>query len=102
MKQLLFCLAGVVLVVSSGMAAFAGPDDKPMNAILVTVPNLYGRSLSEAITILNNAGLNRETQLSDRDGERRIVIRQSPAAGSRVPLGSIVKIFGQLDPDIKR
>lgn len=68
----------------------------PIAASMVMVPDLYGKTLTEAIRILNNAGLGRETQLSDRDGELRYVIRQDPVAGSRVPRGTVVKIYGQL------
>jgi len=75
----------------------ASDDEKgPVASQMVSVPNLYGKSLNEAIRMLSAAGLGRETQLSDRDGELRYVIRQDPAAGAVVPRGSVVKIYGQL------
>ncbi len=77
-------------------SVYADDVKGPIAASMVMVPDLYGKSLTEAIRILNNAGLGRETQLSDRDGELRYVIRQDPAARSRVPRGTVVKIYGQL------
>lgn len=79
------------------LAVHADSDDKgPVGARMVTVPNVCGKLLTEAMAILSAAGLNRQTQLSDRDGERRIVIRQEPTAGTIVARGTTVKIFGQL------
>jgi beta-lactam-binding protein with PASTA domain len=89
--------AGMLMMVTN--VVFAADDDKgrvnSLNAS-VTVPNVVGKSLVEGINILTAAGLKRETQLSDRDGEKRVIVRQDPIAGARVAPGSIVKIYGQL------
>jgi beta-lactam-binding protein with PASTA domain len=87
----------VGIFLGATFAVHADSDEKgPVAARMVTVPNVCGKLLTEAIAILSAAGLNRQTQLSDRDGERRIVIRQEPAAGTMVARGTTVKIFGQL------
>lgn len=87
----------VGILLGGTFAVHAESDDKgPVAARMVAVPNVCGKLLTEAMTILLAAGLNRQTQLSDRDGERRIVIRQEPAAGTIVARGTTVKIFGQL------
>jgi beta-lactam-binding protein with PASTA domain len=98
MKKSIFAIIALCLLLSSGMFSltYAQDDKGRVGSLLITVPNVIGKTLSEAIAILGNAGLGRETQLSDRDGERRIVIRQDPAAGARVPRGTVVKIYGQL------
>lgn len=98
MNKIAVCLMVVGMLVSGGIAARADSDEKgPVaSARTITVPNVCGKTLSEAIAALTAAGLNRETQQSDRDGERRIVVRQDPAAGAKVARGTIIKIYGQL------
>ena len=79
----------VGMLVSGGIAARADSDKRGFwqTPRTITVPNVCGKTLSEAIAALTAAGLNRETQQSDRDGERRIVVRQDPAAGAKVCAG---------------
>jgi len=96
MKKIITLGAVLVLLLGAISPAMAGDDNKGPVNLTVTVPNVVGVRLTEAIKVLTAAGLNRETQLSDRDGEARVVIRQDPVAGTRVARGSVVKIYGQL------
>ncbi len=54
--------------------------------VMVEVPNVYGRSISEATALLKNVGLNINTEgLGTAD-------TQVPAAGSKVERGSIINV----------
>jgi len=60
----------------------------------VQVPDVVGRTQAEATSLLQQAGL--KVQVSEFFGER--VLRQSPAAGQTVEIGTPVTIlvsFGQ-------
>ena len=102
MKKILVGLIAIIVLLCGIGPAVAGPDDKgPVTLSAVMVPNVVGKTLVEAMRVLGAAGLRAQTQQSDRDGERRIVIRQSPSAGARVARGSFVNIYGQLAGDGK-
>jgi beta-lactam-binding protein with PASTA domain len=97
MKGIVVWMIAVAVIMGAVTVAYSETDVKgPVGSALVTVPNVVGKTLTEAMGILSAAGLNRETQQSDRDGERRIVVRQDPAAGTKVARGTTVKIYGQL------
>jgi hypothetical protein len=96
MKAITSALVVMGLFMGMSLPLQAQDDVKGPVNVSIAVPNVVGKSLTEAINTLKAAGLNRETQQSDRDGEARIVIRQDPAAGTRVRRGSVVKIYGQL------
>jgi beta-lactam-binding protein with PASTA domain len=93
---------GIVMIVAlllsvCGTVAFGASDEKgTVQSAYVIVPNVVGKTLVSGMSALSAVGLRAETQLSDRDGERRIIIRQDPAPGTRVAKGSFVKIYGQL------
>jgi len=99
MNRLMVAGLMVVLMMALTVPVWAGDDDKgrvTLPTATVTVPNVCNLSLVKAISTLRAAGFIPQTQLSDRDGEARIVIRQDPAAGTKVAAGSNVSIFGQL------
>jgi beta-lactam-binding protein with PASTA domain len=59
----------------------------------VVVPNVVGRSLDEAVAVLRDAGLNvRVIRVHVIFPPSEDVQSQSPLAGTRVPLGSVVAI----------
>jgi beta-lactam-binding protein with PASTA domain len=104
MRKWIAAMGVVTLLMGGTVLAWAQDDKGPVNSlrsVQITVPNVIGKSLSESIGILNAAGLKPQTQLSDRDGELRLVVRQDPSAGARVPRGTPVNIFGQLASDVK-
>ncbi|NTU98130.1 MAG: PASTA domain-containing protein [Chlorobiaceae bacterium] len=87
-------------------AVHAETDEKgPVNLpSRVAVPNVVGSRLVPGIQTLRAAGFLPVTQMSDRDGNARVIIRQEPAAGSIAMKGSSVNIYGQLvitDTDTK-
>lgn len=98
MKRFLVSTLMVVLMALVTVPVWAGDDDKGPVTLprIVTVPNVCNLSLVKAISTLIAAGLKPQTQLSDRDGEARICIRQVPAAGTKVSAGTNVSIYGQL------
>jgi beta-lactam-binding protein with PASTA domain len=59
----------------------------------ITVPNLGGRTVAEAKTVLTGLGLQVEAQHVMPETQSRVV-GQLPPAGSRVPAGTKVTIFG--------
>lgn len=98
MKKAITTMTILCLLTAGGIFSLThAQDDKGrVGALMVAVPNVVGKTLTEALGILGKAGLRPQTQQSDRDGERRVVIRQDPAAGARVSKGTVVSIFGQL------
>jgi beta-lactam-binding protein with PASTA domain len=64
-----------------------GADDS------VTVPRVTDRSLNDAVQILRKVGLRPEVPEGDAMGGKAVVYRQSPAAGTRVRKGSVVKLY---------
>lgn len=98
MKKLVMCLCAAVLLSGSFSTTMAQDEKGPVPSQTVRVPDVRGKVLSDAIRTIQAAGLKSETQISDRDGERRVVERQEPAAGTSVMRGSTVKIFGRLAP----
>jgi beta-lactam-binding protein with PASTA domain len=105
MRKWIAGMVVVTLLMGGLVVAWAQDDEKgavkSLRSVQIAVPNVIGKSLSESINILNAAGLKPQTQPSDRDGALRIVVRQDPAAGARVPRGTLVNIFGQLASDVK-
>lgn len=61
----------------------------------VAVPNVSGRTVSDATTILRKMGLNVRSVASRRGGRQFAVIAQSPRAGQSVALGALVTIYYQ-------
>jgi beta-lactam-binding protein with PASTA domain len=104
MKRLTATALVVLVMTIVAVPAWAADDDKgrvTLPSATVTVPNVCNLSLSKAISTLIAAGLKPQTQMSDRDGEARICIRQNPAGGTKVAPGSMVYIYGQLASDVK-
>jgi len=60
----------------------------------VTVPNVVGKSITEAKKLIEKAGLRlgRMTKASDENYEFDTVLKQSPAAGASVPEGGKVDV----------
>lgn len=98
MKKLMMCLCVGVLLWGPLTATMAQDEKGPVPSQMVRVPDVRGKLLSDAMRVIRDAGLRSETQVSDRDGQRRVVDRQEPAPGESVVRGSTVKIFGRLAP----
>jgi hypothetical protein len=97
MKRMLLVLMVAVCLCAAGGSAYASSDEKgPVGSLMVSVPNVVGMTLANGMRELGAAGLRAQTQLSDRDGERRVIIRQAPAPGTRLARGSFVQVFGML------
>ena len=62
-----------------------------------TVPDVVGRSVSDANQLITNAGFNINIVGSVPDGEEEIIVTQEPPAGSSAEIGSIVTV--NIDPD---
>jgi stage V sporulation protein D (sporulation-specific penicillin-binding protein) len=54
--------------------------------IMVTVPNLIGKSMRDASTLVSEIGLQFRPKGSG------IAVRQNPAVGARVPIGSVIEV----------
>jgi beta-lactam-binding protein with PASTA domain len=106
MNKIAISAVFAVVFLLASFTAWAADSDKKgtvssLSASMISVPNVCDMSLSKAISTLTAAGLKPQTQLSDRDGQARICIRQNPEAGERVPKGTTVNIYGQLANDAK-
>lgn len=64
----------------------------------VRVPDIRGRSVSDATTILRTQGLDVRTVASRRGGRADAVLAQNPAAGETVALGAQVTVFYEPSP----
>ena len=62
-----------------------------------TVPDVVGRSVSDANQLITNAGFNINIVGSVPDGAEEIIVTQEPPAGSSAEIGSIVTV--NIDPD---
>ena len=60
--------------------------DSDIEKVMVTVPDLFGRNINDATTILKNVGLNINTE------GLGIASTQSPKAGTKIERGSIVNV----------
>ena len=70
MKKSIIFFFVFVLFVGGVAATFAAEDDKgPVGSAMVTVPNVLGKTLVEAISLLRNSGFIPETQVSDREAK---------------------------------
>jgi beta-lactam-binding protein with PASTA domain len=60
----------------------------------VTVPQLTNLTLTEALTVISNTGINFEFIIKNREGSERgeSVVSQSPQAGNNIPVNSKVQI----------
>lgn len=67
------------------------PTHQTPKPVLVSVPNLRGKSVSKARAILRNSGLKIQIKPSG-SGADYWVVSQTPAAGKRVPKGSVIRI----------
>ncbi|MFN3966244.1 MAG: PASTA domain-containing protein [Endomicrobiia bacterium] len=74
------------LLVSQGMPKIATP--------MVVVPDLYGKTLPEASSILSSYGLvlGKINKTTNIEQEFDIILNQSPKAGSKVPKGSAISV----------
>ena len=61
------------------------------------MPDVVGRSVSDANQLITNAGFNINIVGSVPDGEEEIIVTQEPPAGSSAEIGSIVTV--NIDPD---
>lgn len=95
MKVLMLVSIAVGLTLGLTSPAFAGVGGPPRAATTI-VPNVVGKTLTEAMTAIRTAGLNPVTQLADRDGKLRVVERQQPAGGATAERGTNVQIFGKI------
>jgi beta-lactam-binding protein with PASTA domain/predicted Ser/Thr protein kinase len=68
-------------------------------ASLVTIPNVAGRTLEEAATILGNEGFEIVESSELSDVAEGLVIRTDPAAESRVPQDTIITVVVSGGPD---
>ena len=59
----------------------------------VTVPGVTRRSVNDAVQILRGLGLRPEIAEGDTLNGKGVVYKQSPAAGTSVPKGSVVKLY---------
>lgn len=61
----------------------------------IVVPELSGKTESQAITALKNAGLTyqRETAVGSVSLDEGVVLRSEPAAGAEVPEGTVITFF---------
>ena len=83
-------VGGAIIPGKSVVVLYAGAD-KPDTPC--TVPNLVGRSPSEANAVTTNAGLLlRFTGTTDSESSSVRVITQSEEAGARVPAGTVVTV----------
>jgi beta-lactam-binding protein with PASTA domain len=73
---------------STSSAAPSGPAKTNTEQRLVKVPPLFGLRRSDAEALVATAGLQAEAS-GDLDG---VIVEQIPAAGTEVPLGSIVTV----------
>ena len=62
-----------------------------------TVPDVVGRSVSDANQLITNAGFNINIVGSVPDGAEEIIVTQDPPEGSSAEIGSIVTV--NIDPD---
>lgn len=89
--------AGVVIATTPKVGTVVKPNTK-VTLILskgrapVTVPNLVGKSLTDARTILGQLGLKPVETYKDSDKPRDEVLGQSPADGAGVEKGTEVKL----------
>ncbi|MFJ6950380.1 PASTA domain-containing protein, partial [Micromonospora aurantiaca (nom. illeg.)] len=89
--------AGVVLATDPKVGTVVKPGAK-VTVILskgrapVTVPNLVGKSLAEARTILAQLGLKPVENVKDSDKPKDEILGQSPADGTGVEKGAQVKL----------
>jgi beta-lactam-binding protein with PASTA domain len=59
----------------------------------VTVPSVTRRPVGEASQLLQRLGLRAQVVEGDPLGGKGVVYKQSPTAGTRVPKGSVVKLY---------
>ncbi|WFE41479.1 Stk1 family PASTA domain-containing Ser/Thr kinase [Micromonospora sp. WMMD998] len=89
--------AGVVLATDPKVGTVVKPGSK-VTLILskgrapVTVPNLVGKNLNDARSILGKLGLNPEENFKDSDKPKDEILGQSPADGTGVEKGAKVKL----------
>ena len=57
-----------------------------------TVPNVIGKSASEANKLIVNAGLNIKIVGSDLEGAQTVVVSQDPLPNTTVDIGSVVTV----------
>ena len=80
-------------VVNSGSVVVLYTENVETN--VVTVPDVVGKSLAQVKSKLSSAGLNLSIVGAGATGsssERTVVATQTPAAGEKVPQGSVVKV----------
>ncbi len=92
MRRGIITLVTLLILGSIGMVAnmlLFGP-----NGDAVTVPNVQGRSLTDAVALLDQSHLNYQILESvyDKDHPEGTVLRQTPAANSQVKSGRIVSL----------
>ena len=76
----------VALVVSDGA------DDAPPTQTPVQVPEVVGRSAADAVSAIRAAGLEARIRLVASSERRGTVVDQTPAAGTEVADGSIIRL----------
>jgi uncharacterized protein with von Willebrand factor type A (vWA) domain len=79
--------------ISPGSAALTINVIKSGQAIMVTVPNVIGMKITDAEVTLKRVGLQSATESPDFAAQTPlIVVSQSPAAGTKVQPGTVVKL----------
>ena len=74
------------------------PDKKSQekaNAKKVTVPDVVGKNISDAVGILGGDSLSYDTDKKAMAKEDFVVVRQYPAAGTKVRKGSKVYLYNK-------
>jgi hypothetical protein len=74
-------------------AALRQAQSRAAPAETVSLPNVVGRPVAEAVATLERSRLNPYTQGTVSNAPRGTIIRQSPAAGTRVGVGVAVDLF---------
>jgi serine/threonine protein kinase/beta-lactam-binding protein with PASTA domain len=88
---------GMVVAVEPGVGEEVKAGDKVTISLSkgrapLTVPNVVGRDLNDALNVLQQAGLSGEAEYVESDKPKEQVVGQSPADGSGAEQGTVVKL----------
>ncbi len=80
--------------------AFPAPPGQYVHGVLVRVPNVAGRSVTDATRILEGAGFHVRTGLTAfSDIRPGLVARTNPGAGSSLARGSVLQLVTSIGPE---
>ena len=90
-----------ILVGAGAWYQFTRAEDASSQIVAVEIPQIIGTQIAEATSMLTSLGITAETIQEDFDDSTAgTILSTDPAAGTRVPKGSILKVVVSKGPEL--